>query len=122
MYSQRRTRPPPPSRRRWRFVWSAKNPSAGKHCDSVPPGSETSWDIGNSTSQIVPLIVRSAALAVELSTRLRDEGLFIPAIRPPSVPPDESLLRLSITYDHSQNMLQQLVDALSSLRSLAADD
>lgn len=76
------------------------------------------WDIGTSTSQIIPLIVRDAALAVKLSTQLSDQGFFIPAIRPPSVPPDESLLRLSITFDHSEDMLQQLVDALRSLRSL----
>ena len=49
------------------------------------------WDVGRSQSQIIPLLVGEPARAVELSARLRNRGLLVPAIRPPTVPEGESV-------------------------------
>ena len=74
------------------------------------------WKTGNSKSQIVPLMVGSAKSAVELSTALRNAGFLVPAIRPPTVPPGESLLRVSLSTTHTPEMVDQFLEALAQLR------
>jgi 8-amino-7-oxononanoate synthase len=78
------------------------------------------WQLGNSESQIIPLHVGTAQRAVACSERLLEQGFFIPAIRPPSVPEGECLLRLGVTYDHSSEMLERLANALAGLQSLVS--
>jgi 8-amino-7-oxononanoate synthase len=55
--------------------------------------------IGSET-QIVPLIVGEAADAMALCERLLADGLFAQAIRPPTVPPGTSRLRLTTMATH----------------------
>jgi 8-amino-7-oxononanoate synthase len=70
------------------------------------------WNIGRSASQIIPLVVGQPDRAVHLSRALRDRGLLVPAIRPPTVPEGEACLRISLTYGHTPEMVQRLVEAL----------
>jgi len=72
------------------------------------------WNIGQSESQIIPLVVGSAAAALELSARLRQQGHFVPAIRPPSVPAGQSRLRISVMAGHTPEMIESLLAALSA--------
>jgi len=74
------------------------------------------WNIGNSVSQIIPLIVGDPRRAVALSAALRDQGLFVPAIRPPTVPDGEACLRISLTASHTREMTADLLDALRDLK------
>jgi 8-amino-7-oxononanoate synthase len=74
------------------------------------------WNTGNSASQIVPVIVGEASRAVALAESLAERGPFVPAIRPPSVPPGLSRLRISLSSAHSDEMLARLVAALAELR------
>ncbi len=74
------------------------------------------WNTGASASQIIPLIVGSPAQAVRLSAELRERGYWLPAIRPPSVPPGESLLRLSLTASHTDEMAAGLLESLATIR------
>jgi 8-amino-7-oxononanoate synthase len=71
------------------------------------------WNIGQSASQIIPIIVGEASRAVALSTALREQGVFVPAIRPPTVPEGEACLRISLTCKHTPDMIGQLLDVLS---------
>ena len=71
-----------------------------------------SVDIGGAAAQIVPVIAGEAAEAVALSARLAAAGFFVPAIRPPSVPPGKSLVRASLSWLHSEADLVRLADAL----------
>jgi 7-keto-8-aminopelargonate synthetase-like enzyme len=73
------------------------------------------WELGASASQIVPILVGSPARALELAAQLRQAGYWVPAIRPPSVPPGESLLRLSLTAGHTPAMIDGLLAALGPL-------
>ena len=73
---------------------------------------ETGYDVGQSTSQIVPIVVGQADRAIQLSMALADAGLFVPAIRPPSVPEGRSLLRVSLCHGHSAEMCERLISAL----------
>jgi 8-amino-7-oxononanoate synthase len=70
------------------------------------------WDVGASESQIIPLIVGEAEAALALSARLREQGYWTPAIRPPSVPAGKSLLRVSLSWGHSEELLASLLQAL----------
>jgi 8-amino-7-oxononanoate synthase len=73
---------------------------------------ELGYDVGESRCQIVPVIVGRPQTALELSRKLEAEGLFVPAIRPPSVPPGTSRLRVSLTAGHTEDDVEQLVAAL----------
>jgi 8-amino-7-oxononanoate synthase len=74
------------------------------------------WNTGNSESQIIPIIIGDADRTMRLAAALRDAGFFVPGIRPPSVPEGESLLRLSLCYHHTAEMIGGLTTALGKLR------
>jgi 7-keto-8-aminopelargonate synthetase-like enzyme len=74
------------------------------------------WDVGRSSSQIIPLVIGEAESTMRLAARLRDAGYFVPGIRPPSVQEGESLLRLSLCYHHTSAMIDGLVEALGAAR------
>jgi 8-amino-7-oxononanoate synthase len=77
------------------------------------------WSTGASESQIIPIVIGEPARAVQLSARLREAGFWVPAIRPPSVPAGESLLRLSLTAAHTPAMVAGLLTALGARQQLA---
>ncbi len=74
-------------------------------------------NIGTSRSQIIPVILGDARRAMSLAQQLRERGLLVPAIRPPSVPVGEALLRISLSYLHSREMIETLAVAVCSLAS-----
>lgn len=63
---------------------------------------------------IVPFPVGDAARAVALATRLRDAGFYVPAVRPPTVAPGASRLRLVCHADHSEDQVARLGDLLAA--------
>ena len=67
-----------------------------------------------SLSQIVPVILGEPARAVAVASALRRQGFFVPAIRPPSVPENQSLLRISLTSRHTESQINNLVTALKN--------
>jgi glycine C-acetyltransferase len=73
---------------------------------------EMGLDIGNSTTQIIPIIIGDSAKAVDLSKKLFEAGYFISAIRPPTVPPGTARLRVSVQADHTQEQLEGLIAVL----------
>jgi len=70
-----------------------------------------------SATAIQPLVVGSAARALEVSASLRAAGFLVPAIRPPTVPEGTSRLRISISAAHTRADVESLAAALA--RSLA---
>lgn len=74
------------------------------------------WNLGHSASQIIPLMMGEPAGTVELTAALRERGLFVPAIRPPTVPEGEACLRISLTSGHTEEMIETLVRALADLK------
>ena len=71
------------------------------------------WNVGASESQIIPLIVGSSERAIGLATRLRQEGFWVPAIRPPTVPDGAARLRISLCSQHTDQQLDRLETALA---------
>ena len=64
---------------------------------AVPPG----------RAQIMPLLVGDPDSSVALSTAALERGVFVQAIRPPSVPEDGSRLRLTVLASHSTSELRR---------------
>lgn len=67
-----------------------------------------------STSAIQPLLVGDPLLAVKMSERLRESGILISAIRPPTVPVGTSRLRITLSAAHSQAQVDQLLEQLAA--------
>jgi glycine C-acetyltransferase/8-amino-7-oxononanoate synthase len=66
-------------------------------------------------SSILPIIVNDPGLALEMSQQLRKKGVFIPAIRPPTVPKGTSRLRITVTASHS---IEQIEMALAAIQQV----
>ena len=64
------------------------------------------FDIGASESPITPVIVGDAALAMTLSDRLFEEGVFAQGIGFPTVPRGKARVRTIVTATHSRDELQ----------------
>jgi 8-amino-7-oxononanoate synthase len=73
------------------------------------------FELTNTQSPILPIIVKDPELGLQMSHRLREEGVWIPAIRPPTVPKGTSRLRITVTADHS---IKQLETALRALQKV----
>ena len=71
--------------------------------------SERGWNLGNSNSQIIPVVVETPERALTLSAKLRAAGCHVPAIRPPTVPEGESLVRISLSYSHTDGDVEKLL-------------
>lgn len=70
---------------------------------------EAGFTIGNGGTPILSLIVGEAQLAVQFSERLMEEGIFIPAIRPPTVPKGTSRLRITVMATHTVEQLDLVI-------------
>lgn len=66
-------------------------------------------------SPIVPIVIGEPEQAVAISHALQQRGFLIPAIRPPSVPPGTSRLRISLTAGHTEQQVEALVESLAFL-------
>jgi glycine C-acetyltransferase len=72
---------------------------------------ELGFDTGESESPITPVIAGEETKAVELSRLLWEEGVFCPAIVFPTVAKGRSRVRTIVTAEHTEDDLQQALDA-----------
>ncbi len=77
---------------------------------------EGGWGKREIESQIIPLIVGDPNRTMQLATSLRASGYFVPGIRPPTVPQGESLLRISLCYHHTPELVDGLLSQLAQVR------
>jgi len=78
------------------------------------------FDIGSSETPITPVIVGAGALAMKLSDRLFEEGVFAMGIGFPTVPEDRSRVRTIVTAEHSRDDLEACLAAFEKVgRELA---
>lgn len=67
------------------------------------------FSIGPGKTAIISLLIGDASKAVYFSEQLMKEGIFIPAIRPPTVPKGSSRLRITVMATHTREQLQMVV-------------
>ncbi|MDP2652546.1 MAG: 8-amino-7-oxononanoate synthase [Candidatus Omnitrophota bacterium] len=75
---------------------------------------ELGFDIGRTRTPIIPIIVRDSGLAVEFSRRLLEAGIFVSAIRPPTVPANTARLRVTVMATHTREDLDRLTEQLKN--------
>ena len=75
----------------------------------------TGWKLLPSDTAIQALVVGDNAAALALMDGLRQRGLWVPAIRPPTVPPGTARLRIALSAAHTPADVDQLLGALAEL-------
>lgn len=70
------------------------------------------WQLGASDTPIQPLLVGESSAALQLAARLRDRGVWVSAIRPPTVPAGTARLRITLSAAHSEQDVDHLLEAL----------
>ena len=67
-------------------------------------------------SQIIPVIIGGNLKCVESARRLQEKGYWVMPIRPPTVPQDEALLRFSLSFYHTKEILERLIDDIREIK------
>ncbi|MFA4844600.1 MAG: 8-amino-7-oxononanoate synthase [Candidatus Margulisiibacteriota bacterium] len=70
---------------------------------------------GSDEIPIIPIIIGDSTKTMEISRKLLERSIFVSAIRPPTVPQDQSRLRITISAVHKK---EDIVCLASSLREL----
>ncbi len=73
------------------------------------------FDILGSETPIIPIRLGSSEMAMAFSRRLFDEGVYLPAIRPPTVPSGSARLRISLMATHTQEEIDLLLSLLEKI-------
>ncbi|PJI96387.1 8-amino-7-oxononanoate synthase [Acidovorax sp. 69] len=73
------------------------------------------WHLLPSHTPVQALVIGSNEAALELMDGLRARGLWVPAIRPPTVPAGTARLRIALSAAHTTDDVAQLLDALHAL-------
>lgn len=73
------------------------------------------WPLMDSSTPIQPLLIGDNATVLRLSEQLAQRGIWLPAIRPPTVPEGSARLRISLSAAHSLEDIEQLCAALDLL-------
>ena len=72
------------------------------------------FDCGDSVTPIIPVMMADSAAALEASAKLRERGIWVPAIRPPTV--KTARLRISLMATHTDEQIHALISAMRELR------
>jgi glycine C-acetyltransferase len=73
------------------------------------------FNIGNSESAIIPIIIGDDLTLRKMSKRIHEEGVYLNAIPYPAVPKGESRFRLSIMATHTQEDLDKTLEVLEKV-------
>lgn len=76
---------------------------------------ESGFVIKEGETPIISLIIGSSHEAMQFSAKLLDEGVFIPAIRPPTVPKGSSRLRITVMATHTIEQLDMVISKIKKI-------
>jgi len=72
----------------------------------------------SSATAIQPIVIGSAEVTMAVAEKLRQQGILIGAIRPPTVPEGSARLRITLSAAHTEAHIDQLLGALASCSEL----
>lgn len=73
------------------------------------------FDIGLSSSHIIPIILGTEELAIKAKENLLQNRVIASCIRPPTVPPGSSRIRIALNISHKEQDIVQLLKVLKTL-------
>jgi 8-amino-7-oxononanoate synthase len=73
------------------------------------------FDIGTSTTPVIPIILGDDMLVFEFWKRLMDAGVFVNPVRPPAVPQGRALLRTSYMATHTDEQMDFVLEAFERI-------
>ena len=73
------------------------------------------WRLLPSDTAIQPLLIGDNAETMDVANKLFARGIWVPGIRPPTVPAGTARLRIALSAAHSGNQVEQLAAALMQL-------
>ena len=71
------------------------------------------WQLMESSTAIQPILIGDNAAAMALAAMLDAQDLWVPAIRPPTVPVGTARLRITLSAAHTSDDVQRLIDGLT---------
>ncbi len=82
---------------------------------------EIGLNLMDSATPIQPIMIGDSARAMRLSALLRERGLLVTAIRPPTVPAGSARLRVTLSAAHSEAQLERLLQVLAECWPLVSE-
>lgn len=79
-------------------------------------------ELMDSFTPIQPILIGDSGRALRLSRMLRERGLMVTAIRPPTVPAGSARLRVTLSAAHSEAQVQLLLEALEQCYPLLGNE
>ena len=76
---------------------------------------ELGFNIGETNSPIIPIIIGDSSKVIAISNHLREEGIYVVPIVYPVVARDKARLRISITAEHTNAQIRKTVNLLETL-------
>lgn len=76
----------------------------------------TRWQLMPSPTAIQPILIGDNDAALHIAQALAEQGIWVPAIRPPTVPKSSARLRITLSAAHSIGQLERLLAALRQLQ------
>ncbi|WP_088033878.1 8-amino-7-oxononanoate synthase [Evansella clarkii] len=76
---------------------------------------EMGFTVYGGDTPIVPVIIGEADKSVRFSNKLQENGIYAPAIRPPTVPKGESRIRLTVTASHNDSEVDHLLTKFNDI-------
>lgn len=70
------------------------------------------------SSQIIPVILGDNQKAIEMSKKLQSMGYWVLPIRPPTVPDGQARIRFSLTYHHTKDILEKLINDIDKANTV----
>jgi len=70
-----------------------------------------------SSSPILPLIIGDAAKCMKFSEQLLEQGVFAQGIRPPTVAPGTSRLRITLMATHTRDHIERALKVFEEVRA-----
>lgn len=71
------------------------------------------FEIGNTTTPIIPLFVRDNIKTFILTQRLLDDGIFVNPVVSPAVPSEDTLIRISLMATHTFDQIDEAVEKIT---------
>ncbi|MCL4479322.1 MAG: 8-amino-7-oxononanoate synthase [Deltaproteobacteria bacterium] len=76
------------------------------------------FEIPDAPTPIIPVIIGDSKKTMEFSSLLFDRGVFVSGIRPPTVPPGTSRLRITVSASHTKEMLYKSLDIINTVNHM----